>query len=841
MVMVSQLNYYICYTNFKMKKITPFLIVFILQFFATNAKAQVWFPEGEYSIPVTPVAFTIDNSLIFTIGKYTEDTSKSYWIVSKYDGRNWSTLPVLILNKTAEIITIKLYANQIYVGGNFTFDNGLYSSVIRFNGTNWGAISKFRRNNQTTPTVLSLVTFNKKLIIGGNFNSVTASKDSVPYLVAYNGIDFSPVFSCKDCMPNGPIIDLAVTDTLLALSGTFTSIKGKKSNSLFVHHLSEDYDTFVNTPVIIDNLAIKGATIFGSGLLGKERKIYRIENNFIDLKSNFDSIVRLNKIETFENDLWINGIGYLKGSKVPRTTLAYNTTSGLWEDFSNNYPGAKSIEAGRGSLIAIGSAQKPLSIWNKNTHVVRFYKNSVLTTVKVYLDSNNNCIQDKNERILPRQFIKLSTPLNRYAITNEAGMAEFLFIPLNFKISFNIKLPRNFKPSNCAFDTVFKNYTKNYLDSVSFPITRKTNINDVRVIISAPKGTQVIKNKRTEYFITCENVGSNIVSGQINLKKNPLLASSFYEPSQDQSTTASKVVWNYANLKPGERRTYFYSGVPYDTVFIDNAPLQASASATIAAAINDYPADDNDSIQQYIDNKNSPFRKDIYPSPNPGDSVSYLTMSNRDIRYNISFNNYSSSMVYNSIITDTLDLNLDMSYIEETGSNKSYYTELATDPNNSNRGIIIWHFPNINLAANPLMDFENPNSGSYIGFKIVMKPLNNGYIVKNTAAVFFDNQYVGKTNTAYCTVLNTGLNSILTNQSFDIYPNPVNDLLNIKLALKTNDKVKIYNLQGQCVYQQNVSEATGLLTIPTEFLSQGLYVVQIQKGENLFFSKFIKQ
>jgi len=824
----------------KSRKFRKIILAFSCLIFAFQAKAQVWFPEGEYYMP-QPVAFTIDNNQIFTISKYTEDTTKSYWVVGKYDGKSWSNFPALVLNKTAEINTIKLYGSQLYIGGNFTYDNGAYNSLIKFNGTNWGPISKFKRNNQQNAVVTTLEIFNKKLIIGGNFNSVLATKDSVPYLVAFNGLTFSPVFNCNNCMPNGPVIDLAVTDTLLAIAGTFTSIKGKRSNYLFVHHLSDAFDTFINTPVIIDHLAMKGHTVFGTGILNKERKIYRVENGFTDLKFNFDSILKVNKLEIFENELWVNGIAFLKGSKIPRSTLEFNSATLLWEDKSINYPGAKSITVGRNALFAIGTATKPLSVWNKNIHVVRFYKNAVLTTVKVFLDSNNNCIQDKNERVLPKQFIKMSTPLNRYAITNEAGMAEFLFVPINAKIPFIINLPRNFKPSNCSFDTVFKSYNKNYIDSVKFPITRKSNINDVKVIISAPKGSQVMKDKRTEYFVTCENVGSNIVSGLVKLKKNPLLASSVTDPKPEASSTLETVVWSYVNLKPGEKRSFFFSGIAYDTSFKDNAPLQAQASASIAAASNDYPNDDSDSIEQYIDNKYAPFRKDIYPAPNPGDSVSYLTMNNRDIRYNISFNNYSSNMVYNAIITDTLDLNLDISYIEETGSNKAYYTKLESDPNNPSRGIIIWHFPNINLVANPTMDFENPNSGSYIGFKVVMKPISNGYIVKNTAAVFYDNQYVGKTNTAYCTVVNTSLHSVHTYNSFDLYPNPANDQLNLNLTLNSNDKVSIYNLQGQVVYEMLVNESTSMLTLPIESLSNGLYVVQIQKGSTLLHSKFIKQ
>lgn len=829
-----------------MKKITPLFLVFILQLFANNAKAQVWFPEGEYAIPVTPIAISIDNSIIFTVGKYTEDTAKSYWIVSKYDGKNWSNLPALILNKTAEVMTIKFYGGSIYVGGNFTFDNGLYSSLIRFNGTAWVPVTKFKRANSQLPiTVSSLEVFNKKLILGGNFNSViTTLKDSLPYLIAYNGTDFSSVFNnCKNCYPNGPVIDLAVNDTLLAVAGAFNTIKGRRSSNLFLHYANEKFDSFVNTPVIVDHIALRGPTIFCSGLLGKERKIYKIDGGFVDLKNNFDSITRLNKLEVYDNELWMNGVAYLKGSKISKTTFQFNGL--LWVDNSNNYPGAKSIAAGRGALFAVGNAEKPLSIWNKNTHVVKFYKGFALVTTKVFLDSNNNCVQDKNERILPKQLIKLNLPLvDRYAITNEQGMAEFLFnVPLNStKIPFSIRLPRNLKPSICAYDSVFKTLINKYSDSLNFPITRKINVNDVKIIIATPKGTQVKKNNSTTYVVSCENVGSNTVSGFINLKKNSLLASSTYDPAPDQNkTTAAMVVWPYANLKPGEVRKFYYSGTAYDTSFSDNSPLQAQASASIAAASNDYPADDSDSIEQYIDNRDNPFRKDIYPIPNSGDSVSFLTMNDREIRYSITFNNYTSSIVYNATITDTLDLNLDMSYIQETGSNKSYYTELATDPNNPNRGIIIWHFNNINLAANPLKDFENMNSSSYIGFKVVMKPLNNGYLVKNTAAVFFDNQYAGKTNSVYCTIVSSDIPNVRKTNTFSVFPNPATTLLNINLSLNNRDQINVFNAQGMQVQSNNITESSEHFKLAIDGLNTGVYMVQIIKDGVLYYSKFIKQ
>ncbi len=829
-----------------MKKLLPFCICLITYLTAFNAKAQVWFPEGEFFNLPEPAAFTIENPIIFTISKYKEDTAKnqSIWVVAKYDGKGWTNFPYpLTLNRGAEVTNIRYFDGSLYVSGNFLYD-GLYPSLVRFNIKTliWSGVAKFRQNSQLPIVISALEVFNKKLIIGGNFNTIVAAKDSLPYLLAYNGADFSSVFNnCKNCFPSGKITDLAANDTVLAIAGIFTQIKNRKSNFLFLHHLNEDFDTFTSTKIIVEKLAINDATtVFGAGTVGKEKKIYKMDPSVVpvDMGFNLDSITRINKMLVADSGLWVNGIAYIKGANLTKiTTMRLSNLK--WTDYTSNYPGAKSITFGRGSLWAIGNADKPLSIWNNNKFLMRFYRFHALAKVKVFLDSNNNCIQEKNERPLGKQLIKLTLLNDRYAITNEHGLAEFLFLNAPSGVPFKISLPRNFKPSNCGYETVIKSFKDRYFDSLSFSINRKYNINDVKVIISAPKGSQVMKDKRMDYSISVENVGSNIVSGILTLKKNSFLSSEHTEPAGKLSPAS--VEWSYANLNPGEKRTYQYSGVASDTHFVDNTPLNAQASASISSVQNDYPDDDTDSLQQFVDNTNNPFRKDIYPIPNPGDSISYLAMTDRQIRYHINFNNYSSSIVYNATITDTLDLNLDMSYIEETGSNKSYYTEIETDPNNSYRGIIIWHFQGINLTANPSKNFEITTSGSYIGFKVVMKPLSNGYIVKNTAAVFYDNQYAGKTNTAYCTVLNTGIDEVRTDlHSLLVYPNPASSQLQLNLPLGNNDKILVYNAQGQQVQITLINENTETTTLDIEALNSGVYMVQILKGNQLFYSKFIK-
>lgn len=818
-----------------MKRIIPFIFGLIFWLSATTTKAQVWFPEGGYNF-VQPTVFSVDNLNIYTIGKHNEDSFKSYWTVAKYDGKSWIKLPVLILNKTAEILEIKQYLGSIYVAGNFTFDNGTYASIIRFKDLTWQPLVKLKRINAGPISVSSLEIFGNKLLIGGNFNMV--GTDSIPYLAAFNGFGFSnPLSNCKTCHSNGPVVSLSANDSVLAVAGTFGLVSSRKTTNLYTLDIKGRIDTFINIPLVLDKLVISGRVMYGSAISGNIRKLFKIDKTLADIRYNIDTLFKINQLILQSNTLWLNGIAKLSSATSKGFTLQLNGTT--WTDYSNNYPGAKSIATARGFIWAIGNSEKQLSIWNPNKYVMRFHENMALVKARVFLDQNNDCILNNTDKPLPKQLIKLAA-LNRYLITNADGLTEFLIPNKQITYKFEVKTGRNFLASNCADTFLLRTFVPNrYLDSIQFPLKRRPNISDLRVYISSPKGAQVVKDKKTEYIIACENVGSIALSGSIKLRKNAWLKDVGTTPSPF-SISDTTVEWTYANLQPGERNFYYYSGSANDVRFVPNTQLSAQAEASISAGSNSYIEDDIDSIQQTIDNEISPFRKDIYPIPSPGDSISYLTLDNRQIRYNISFQNFSTDTVFNAVVSDTLDLNLDISYIQETGSNKNYYTEIQTDPNNSYRGILIWHFPNINLTPNPSKNFENTESGSYIGFKVVMKPLSNGYIVENVAAVFFDNTYSGKTNKAYCTILSTGLNKLTIGEQASLYPNPATETLHIGEELQPNDKIRIFNLQGQEILNNTVSHYTTGTTIDIGQLPVGIYMVQIVSANGIYYGKFIK-
>ena len=79
----------------------------------------------------------------------------------------------------------------------------------------------------------------------------------------------------------------------------------------------------------------------------------------------------------------------------------------------------------------------------------------------------------------------------------------------------------------------------------------------------------------------------------------------------------------------------------------------------------------------------------------------------------------------------------------------------------------------------------------------------------------------------------------LNTASIQLYPNPTNESVNIKIPVEYQDAfVSIYNSMGQLIYQE---KRTGnqLINIPVQQWATGLYFVELQIGENKISQKLI--
>lgn len=83
------------------------------------------------------------------------------------------------------------------------------------------------------------------------------------------------------------------------------------------------------------------------------------------------------------------------------------------------------------------------------------------------------------------------------------------------------------------------------------------------------------------------------------------------------------------------------------------------------------------------------------------------------------------------------------------------------------------------------------------------------------------------------------------NASYQIYPNPAADLLQLMIDASTNDKglIRIYDIAGKPVMQSawNLVAGNNEKTVDVSALPSGIYVVQTESAEGIFARKFIKE
>jgi hypothetical protein len=83
----------------------------------------------------------------------------------------------------------------------------------------------------------------------------------------------------------------------------------------------------------------------------------------------------------------------------------------------------------------------------------------------------------------------------------------------------------------------------------------------------------------------------------------------------------------------------------------------------------------------------------------------------------------------------------------------------------------------------------------------------------------------------------TSVNEVITDNSFMIYPNPANNLLNIKFlqAYRNGMQIRVYNILGKIIYVSEFDQK--IKSINTSTFEQGLYFVELSDGKQTVVKK----
>ncbi len=88
----------------------------------------------------------------------------------------------------------------------------------------------------------------------------------------------------------------------------------------------------------------------------------------------------------------------------------------------------------------------------------------------------------------------------------------------------------------------------------------------------------------------------------------------------------------------------------------------------------------------------------------------------------------------------------------------------------------------------------------------------------------------------------TSIKEHFTSENIQLYPNPVSDILNIKITENAKiQKVEVYSINGEKIYfNQNVQDLGKNFTINTEDFPSGMYFILIQGENKTYLKNFIK-
>jgi len=118
---------------------------------------------------------TVFNNELYVGGRFDTAGTVNVNNIAKWNGVNWTSVGNGIND---EVIELKEHKGKLYAG---TWSSGLFE----WNGNNWINIA------QMNSRIITLYTFQDKLIIGGFFTSING--DSIKYIATWDGINFDSI------------------------------------------------------------------------------------------------------------------------------------------------------------------------------------------------------------------------------------------------------------------------------------------------------------------------------------------------------------------------------------------------------------------------------------------------------------------------------------------------------------------------------------------------------------------------------------------------------------------------------------------------------------------------
>ncbi len=360
-------------------------------------------------------------------------------------------------------------------------------------------------------------------------------------------------------------------------------------------------------------------------------------------------------------------------------------------------------------------------------------------------------------------------------------------------------------------------------DTVDFCLTTVGTANDLSISVF-PTIDDPRPGFDATYQIIYKNSGTTQLSGDVIFE---------YDTAKMQFLNASEILaaqsagtlsFDFTALNPFETRTVYlkFNVFPPPTTNIDDI-------LTSTATISPIAGDDNEDDNVFI------LDQTVIGSYDPNDIAVLegeeilLEDAGEFLHYIIRFQNTGTASAINVNIENLLDTKLNFATMQIQSLSHPGRVEIK------NGNEVKFIFDDINL---PDSTSDEPNSHGFITYKI--KPKSDvviGDIFNNNADIFFDFNPAIVTNTVSTEIVrtlsvsDTGLNTI------SIFPNPANSNLTIDSRIELKS-ISVLDINGRRL--NNVQPSTSQYRLNINYLSNGIYFLEIQTEGSKKIMKFIK-
>ncbi|MGH1383759.1 T9SS type A sorting domain-containing protein [Kordia sp.] len=449
--------------------------------------------------------------------------------------------------------------------------------------------------------------------------------------------------------------------------------------------------------------------------------------------------------------------------------------------------------------------------------------------VRSFLDENNNSVFDDGEILFPNGSVEYE--VNDNGIINEAAANgnnilinsdqndtyDFTFILYEaYEDCFDVTIP--------TIDNV--SIVQGETTTIDFPITEQQLCEDVGVTLanySAPprpgfthSNTLYLKN----YTATTLNMGTVEVTIDDLLVLGTVVSN---DTNHIVTNTATGFTINFTNLQPFEVRDFSIelscpASIPLDEIVVN--------TATYIADANDLVSENNMStLQETVVNSWDP--NDITESRGP--EIIHPDFTSEDyLYYTIRFQNLGTAEAINVRIEETLDTQVDETTFQMIASSHAYQVRRINDE-------LVWNFDNINLPAEM---FDAEGSNGFVHFKIKPKAgYAIGDIIPGVAGIYFDFNAPVITNIFETEFVEPLSVDELSSTQIKMYPNPVKDILYIKLDKSELINIQLIDIHGKQILTKTATDKQIELNVSS--LKSGIYFLKLSSDTAQLTKKII--